>query len=115
MNEYTITLKQAKRLDELKASSRFNSKYYWVDMPRTYNSGPHSFLTDKISIIEDNGFAYPAYHVGELGEMLKGFNNNTYFDTETDKWATGQINSLHTTEAICRGALLIYLLENNLI
>lgn len=113
MEEYCITLEQAKRLVELGFEK--DCQFRWKDY---LGEGDTWYISD--SMVHDNEGAIPAYHVGELGGMLPEGTSSFQFD---NKWYTNceaggeQILSYPSepTEAQARGALLIYLRENNLL
>lgn len=121
MEKYCITLQQAKRLEELGASTKFDlkSQYWWIEW--AFDDDP--FLTDSNSIINDSTGKTPAYHVGELGEILHDSYsdiiykslNRWFFKSWVPQATNLNLQGEWPTEAQARGALLIYLLENNLI
>lgn len=112
MEKYCISLPQAKRLVEL--GFERESQWGWA------NDAP--FGKDEWYVTNyDPVFLYPAYHVGELGEIL-GHRSGFILAREDGKWlpyyskpGLPMWEELHDTEAQAKGALLIYLLENGLI
>lgn len=116
MEKYCISLPQAKRLVEL--GFERESQWGWA------NDAP--FGKDKWYVTNYNpAFLYPAYHVGELGEILPARIEDYYLIIEKNVgewycWYDNDTNSgfdfiREKTEAQARGRLLIYLLENGLI
>jgi hypothetical protein len=135
MEKYCITLEQAKGLLELGAFARFGeSQYSWfVPSGEVYNE-KDTFVSQSLKqTYIPNYITYPAYHVGELGEILPNEiddGTGNYFFTKSGqhhayKDVTGRILRAKNgqpiedqgikPEAEARGNLLICLLENNLI
>lgn len=125
MVNYVITLDQAKRLVEL--GFKQDSMIFWFEFKREtclIFKDTEEFL-DRDYLTELKGY-YPAYHVGELLEILPNEIDNgegNYFLTKqgqvrgyrtvTDQWLI-QIQGSRT-EAEAFGQILIYLLENKIL
>lgn len=117
MENYCITLDQAKRLQELGFEAPCQ---YWYVL---YND-IDPFLTAYGSIINDGLIKYRAYHVGELGEILTEHCEGVVY-VEPGNWnafigldATEEDEGwpdMFPTEAQARGALLLYLLKKELL
>jgi hypothetical protein len=120
MEKYCITLEQAKRLVELgfSKSCEYSYRPHWA----------HGTLEILKNAEYGNGL-YPAYHVGELGEIISPWAFDIIVRLNPDLediglgWALSYPDQVdfrgickdYPTEAQARGALLIYLLENQLI
>lgn len=127
MERYCISLEQAKKLWELGYSAGFGAQWYWIII----DGSP--VLTDYGPIVNDTDGRYPAWHVGELGEILPAYLDKgcDTFYLELAKYDTGfayayldkcEISAGYlvqeqfgATEAQARGALLINLVEEGLI
>jgi hypothetical protein len=120
MEKYCITLDQAKRLYELGASVKFEkSENVWVKT--VDESGNNQCYLNFIPWGAPSGLPsgyYPAYHVGELGEILGNYIDSVIFYSK-NQWSITHPRLVHDfsfpTEAQARGQLLIHLLENNLL
>ena len=116
MEKYCISLPQAKRLRELGFWEE--SRYAWQE-EKAYPG--HFFLVDiaKTGYDPEYFIYYPAYHVGELGEILEHWLGVIRYEEDwvVDHWTErgGELKVRLITEAQARGRLLIYLLENGLI
>ena len=110
MEQYVISLEQAKRLFDIGCQGK--AEYWWV----VNYLDTDAILTSSKSTIYDATTAYPAYHVGELGEMLKEYVEYVFYTN--GEWCViletlGITEFLkYPTEAIARGAKLIDLIEN---
>ena len=119
MEQYCITLRQAKRLRELGFDR--GSDYFWQE-EIAYPENGEILIEDKeipIGIDAPAFNIYQAYHVGELGEFLEYWLGEIRYEGEwiVDHWTErrGEFKAKYPTEAQARGALLIYLLESKLI
>ena len=121
MERFVITLEQAKKLKEL--GFKGQPILHWYEIT-TYIGKvvPH---LDYTSVYDHSQtISYPAYTVGELGEMLRHWvlNIEPYLNQDPiDKsWVIVDspwelVGNQFPTEAQARGALLIHLIENKLI
>lgn len=119
MEQYCITLQQAKRLSELGFDE--GSDFFWQE-EIAYPENAVLIEGKEIPIgIDASAFnIYPAYHVGELGDILRDWvldidpefieGDKVWFITNNEV-----PRQVHPTEAQARGALLIHLIENKLI
>lgn len=124
MEKYCISLEQAKKLEGLGASAKFGrSQFEWCVVHHT--SKEDSVHFDGVPTPYDHLpiDAYDAYHVGELGEILPDAYSDVIYRS-LDRWifkswephtALLEFEGEWSTEAQARGALLIYLLEHNLL
>jgi hypothetical protein len=106
MEKYCITLDQSKRLVELGFEK--DSYFVWY---------ADAFTGNYTLELGRDYFGLPAYHVGQLGEILK--NDAIIFiefdDTTWNVFRSGLWIGKYPTEAQARGALLIFLLEAKLL
>ena len=118
MEQYCITLEQAKKLKELGFVRESEFEWYEVE---SADKGVLTFFNDIPSMFDHRHcIFYQAYHVGELGEFLRDWvlDIDPEFIEGAKVWfiTNNEVaQQVHPTEAQARGALLIYLLENKLI
>lgn len=117
LSDQVCTIDQAKRLKELGIEG---SLFNWVSDPgnRTF---PHPFLLEGSRHSWPPDKSYPAFTVAELGVMLPTAHNTMRYTKYPGSGWIGFDRSGHelpgrfNTEAQARAAMLIHLLENNLI
>lgn len=117
MEKFCISLEQAKKLYEFgyhPSIEDTESQFWWV-----IYSGMEPLLTEHRSLLNDAEVKYPAYHVGELGEILKDWIEDIgHTSSKENPWEILNLNirgSFYDSEAKARGAYLIYLLEKKII
>lgn len=109
------SLKQAKHLKAFGIIQRSYFNYYRINTFEQYSLGSG-----------ESGFWYSAFTVAELGVMLPAsaytvyqpLNNKSYSFLDAEDLTSCdnvRLFSIHATEAEARAAMLIYLLENNII
>jgi hypothetical protein len=116
LQDQVITVEQAKRLEQLGITCE-SPAYHWIyDSSMKWVLHPLGYY-----YLENEGIEYfPAYTVAELGMMLPTAHDSMRLHegwrvyNEDGHDGTGK-DEVFRTEAEARGALLIYLLENNII
>lgn len=116
MEKYVISFEQAKKLHELGAH-RFvevELQYYWLKPSDIWEQAPY------LVSYHNNHNTTPAYHVGELGEILGQPWLETVSKGDNGVWRGYEYHNDHRysyypTEAQARGAILIYLIENGML
>jgi len=133
--KYVVSLELAKRLKEL--GCKQESDFYWEQtIGGDQEQRGEATLTTrhlKECCEKDKALRFiPAYHVGELGELLKGFCTTSYMcnirkQGESEQWGCARQvtdDDLHfmlkdvqfgNTEADARAKLLIYMIEQGLL
>lgn len=114
IKDQVCTLEQAKRLEELGVKQEGAIFYYDEEDGNDlqYNGNDHD--------IDSPDYGWSAFTVAELGVMLPcGKSTMRVTDDPCDFWHGGGVDGMLIadgyTEAKCRAAMLIHLIENNLI